>query len=350
MKKGMEYLRRKRAKGRDYWYFDTGRKENGKRVLTRLPDRSDLAAFGGAYARALAARTMRSDRKAYISVDELIRRYEKSPEFRALSENSKRSYSRYLATANKLLRDGRGDSPPATSIEPRDVVKLRETLSETPGAANQVVRSLGALYNWASNPAQGYAQSNPTAKVTLFRGGEHDPWPESLLEEALSDPLVQLPVALLYFTGQRIGDVVRMQWGDFDRILNEIFVLTEKTKTRLRLPVAAELGALLRAAERPSTAIATNGDGRPWTTDALRQKLKAWAKARGYQVVPHGLRKNAVNALFEAGCTGAEVAAITGQSLRMLEHYGKGRSQPRIGRAAILKLEDARQRRNGSGK
>jgi hypothetical protein len=47
------------------------------------------------------------------------------------------------------------------------------------------------------------------------------------------------------------------------------------------------------------------------------------AARRGYKVVPHGLRKNAVNTLLEVGCTVAEVSSITGQSLQMVEHYAK---------------------------
>lgn len=44
---------------------------------------------------------------------------------------------------------------------------------------------------------------------------------------------------------------------------------------------------------------------------------------------PHGLRKNAVCALLEAGCSEAETAAITGQSLRMVMHYAQKVNQKR---------------------
>jgi integrase len=344
----LKFLRHKRAKGRDYWYFDTGQvNDRGKPILTPLPPKRSLE-FGGAYARAVAARTMRVQRRGYLSLDELVRRYEKSPEFAGLSENSRTSYSRYLAVANKLIRGKHGESPPAASLEPRDVLRLRDRLADSPGAASQTVRVLGALYAWASDPAQGYAPANPATKVKLFKSGEHQPWPEALLDLALGEPQIALAVALLYFTGQRIGDVVRMQWSDIG--VGEIRVLAQKTKSRLRIPIAAELASLLSATRRRSTAILTNADGRPWSASGLRQKLQGWAKEHGEKVVPHGLRKNAVNALFEAGCTAAEVSAITAHSLQMLEHYGKQRNQPRIGRAAIIKLEDARRRRNGTGK
>jgi sialic acid synthase SpsE len=75
------------------------------------------------------------------------------------------------------------------------------------------------------------------------------------------------------------------------------------------------------------------------TESGLRQRIQKWAKDRGYEVVPHGLRKNAVNALLEAECSFAEIAAITGQTLQMIEHYGKERDGLHLSRSAVVKFE-----------
>ncbi len=53
----------------------------------------------------------------------------------------------------------------------------------------------------------------------------------------------------------------------------------------------------------------------------------------------HGLRKSAVVFLLEAGCTDAEVAAITGQSREMVEHYAREVNQRRLAASAVLKWE-----------
>lgn len=55
-------------------------------------------------------------------------------------------------------------------------------------------------------------------------------------------------------------------------------------------------------------------------------------------------RKNAVIALLEAGCTIAEVAAITGQTHHVVEHYAAQVNRRRLGKSAILKFEAARQK------
>lgn len=337
-----KYLRKKRAKGRDYYYFDTGTKtEAGSPILTPLPN-PKAPDFGDCYARAKAARTQRRNKQGILTLDGLIRLYQKSPEWAALSEASKRSYERYLGRASRLMRDKRGDSVPARKIERQDVRALRDALADTPGAASQAVRAVGALFAWAVENEK--VKDNPAKGVKKFKGKEHQPWPEELVEEALADPQVGMAVALFYFTGQRINEVVRMGWGAIDGDHMKVFV--QKTQSHIRVAILPELMEMLKAQPKDSVAILTNANGQPWTQSGLRQKLQAWAKERGHHVVPHGLRKNAVDSLFEAGCTAAEVSGITDQSIQMLEHYAKGRNKLTLGRAAVVKLDAARKARN----
>ena len=76
--------------------------------------------------------------------------------------------------------------------------------------------------------------------------------------------------------------------------------------------------------------------------------MKAYSAKLGRECVPHGLRKNAVIALLEAGCTVAEVAAITGQTYVVVERYAARVNTRRLGKAAVLKLDETRTgKRNG---
>lgn len=339
--KGFPYLRKKVAKGRDYYYFDAGKGDDGQRILTPLPHIRDPQ-FGGSYARARAARTNRQHKQGILTLDGLIRSYERSPEFRNLSHASRISYTRYLARANAMIRTKAGESVPVRLIERPDLLRVRERLSDTPGAANQTMRALGALYAWAIDNEK--VKDNPAREIKKFAARPHDPWPEDLLEEALADPQVGMPVALLYFTGQRIDDVVAMSWADIRG--DHMLVHIKKKDKRVRVAILPELAERLEAVEKSATTILTNANGQPWTQSGLRQKLQDWAALRGRKVVPHGLRKNAVNALFEAGCTAAEVSGITDQSIGMLEHYARGVNKLTLGRAAVVKLDAARKARN----
>ncbi|MEA1071306.1 site-specific integrase [Sphingomonas sp. LY160] len=339
-----KHVRRKVAKGKPYFYFDTGmKKEGGLAILTRLPDIRDPK-FGGALARAQAARTMRGKRSTALTLDALMRQYEKSPEFAKLSAASKRSYLRYLGVANQLMRDGT-ESIPVFKVEKQDIIALRDHLSSNHGAANQAVRALSALFSWAI--ANGKVKDNPAYKVAKFESKDHQPWPDDLLEEGLNDPQVGLAVALFYFTGQRINEVIRMSRRDLAGDHMNVYV--QKTKSHIKVAILPDLMERLRGAGS-EMALLVNSNGQPWTANGLRQKLQLWAKERGHHVVPHGLRKNAVIALFEAGCTAAEVSGITDQSIGMLEHYAKARNKLALGQSAVVKLADARAARNVSGK
>jgi len=337
----LPYLRRKRAKGKDYYYLDLGKRPDGTRELAPLPHIKDPR-FGDCYARAKATRTSRRNRQGLLTLEGLIRLYEKSPEFHGLSEATKVSYTRYLARASALIRDGRGDSPPAKKIERRDILALRDALADTPGAASQALRALGALFAWAIENDK--VRDNPAKGVRKFPAKPHEPWPESLVEEGLKDPQVGMAVALLLFTGQRINEVVRMSWADIQS--GYMRVWEQKNARRLEVAILPELGEMLERTPKLAPTILTNANGGSWTQSGLRQKLQDWAKERGHKVVPHGLRKNAVNALLEAGCTASEVGGITGHSIAMVEHYSKGVNRKRLGHAAVVKLDAARRARN----
>lgn len=344
--KRLPHIHHKTAKGRAYVYFDTGlRNEEGRKIFKRLPSERDPA-FPRAYAAACDARKRRSSDLGARTFDGLVRLFEKSLEFRKLAPNTQRSYLNSLGKAAALLRDAEHKSAPAHLIEAEDVCNVRDTLANG-GGANQAVRAIGALYAWAMKPGRKYVTTNPAKGVMMLDEKDHEPWPLHLIEDALADPAVRLPVALFYFTGQRIGDVCAMRWTDIKG--GAIELVTQKTKTELAVPIHSELAAVLAESPKRAMTILASAEGRPWTTSGLRQMIQAWAKGKGYKVVPHGLRKNAVNALLEAGCSAAEVSGITGQDLKTIEHYAKGRDRAKLGRAAILKLEDARAARNKAG-
>lgn len=93
----------------------------------------------------------------------------------------------------------------------------------------------------------------------------------------------------------------------------------------------------------------TNASGRPWQTgfkaswqDAMN--MPAFSDFRLRRLVFHGLRKSAVNTLLEAGCSEAEVSAITGQSTEMIRHYSRMVNRKKLTRSAVSKLD----RENGS--
>jgi integrase len=312
-RKGIPHVKRVRSKGGVYYYFDTGRRSpKGTPIYVRLPDPSDKRAFGGAYAVQLAARSRDIEvAPDALTIPGLIALYQKSPEWRKKAEGTQRIYGIYLRRLEQLL-----PTAPANEILASDIARLMDNMGETPGAANLFVRTVATLYRWGR--ARGHVHNKPAEGIEMLELGEHEPWPDHILEAALSSDKadVRLYAHLLLYTAQRIGDVCRMRWTDIRD--GAIHVRQQKTDRTLVIPLHPKLKAELAKQPRASMFIVPTRTGKPMHQQTIRKALQAFAYGLGSDVVPHGLRKNAVHELLYVGCSAAEVAAITGQSLQMV--------------------------------
>jgi len=207
---------------------------------------------------------------------------------------------------------------------------------------------VGVIYKWAKD--RGRTTLEPTKGIEKLKVDPHEPWPSGLLEEALKadHDRTRLAVHLLYFTGQRIGDVCKMRWSDITD--GAISIVQEKRGKEGWIPLLSELQAELDRTPKRGMTIMVNHLGRPISHNIIRKELKKFTADRGVETVPHGLRKNAVIAFLEAGCTPHEVAAITGQTIPMVMHYAQRINQRQQASAAVLKLENKRRIGKPSGK
>ena len=329
----LKYVKKVRSKGKDYYYFDTGKTVDGKKVYARLPSPKSLE-FGGVYA-ALRGHRSRAPRTELVRVPKLIELYEKGKTYRDLSPASKKLYDIYLRRLEKLL-----PTAPVAEITRGDMQRLFDNMADKPGAANAFISAASALFGWAVQ--REYMARNPCEGIELIKGGEHQPWPPHIVDagKAAEDETTRLLVHLLLYTGQRIGDVLSMRWSDISG--DHIRVHQNKTGKFLTIRMHKDLRATLDGVSKRGLTVCTDEAGRPLKDPAARYKLQKFAAGLGAKVVPHGLRKNAVIGLLEAGCTIAETSAISGQTLRMVEHYAKARDQQRLGDAAILRWENAK--------
>jgi integrase len=337
-KGGLLHTKTVKVRGREYVYFVTARKNaKGNPVLFKLPPKSSPQ-FGGIYAGCLAARARAESMEAELTVTDFVRQYERSPKFKALADGSQYLYGIYLRMFAASL-----PTAPAGEVERSDILAITDKLK--PGAANSFVRTIAALYVWGRK--RELVRNAPCEGVDMNEVGEHEPWPEALLMDALSadDAFVRLATHLLFYTAQRISDVSAMRWGDIRG--GAIFVTQKKTGTALEIRLHSALVNELARHPKALGTILSGTDGKKLSERAIREKLQAFAKGKGFKIVPHGLRKNAVNALLEVGCSVAQTAAISGQTLQLVEHYARRRDQARLGNAAILQWERGE---SGTGK
>jgi integrase len=261
----------------------------------------------------------------------MVESYLASDTFRSRAQGTQKVY--------KLTLDRIVDTMGKLRVEAVTRKHVRHVLATIPGNAsrNLFVGTLGALYKWGR--AHDMTEANPVAGIEKYEVGEHEPWPLVLLDAALAaeDDTVRLAVHLLFYTGQRLGDVAKLHWSAiYNGRLN---LRQQKTGKDVSMPLAKPLAAELARTPNAGLFIIAHPNGRPYSIDAIRAKLKAFCAERGYDRVPHGLRKNAVNALLEEGCTISEVQAITGQSMEIVAHYAKGVDRDKLADAAILKFD-----------
>jgi integrase len=327
---GLKHVKTVRRKGVEYLYFNTGQKKANKAVYTPL-GRKDSPGIWDRYAQAQAMRTRRKNTPSVLTLPDLIRMYEQSPVFTTLAEGTQRTYRVYLKQLEYLF-----PAAPVSDIERRDIFAMVDKMGSRPAAAKMILLVAGIVFRWGKK--REHVPHDPTAGVeSEHQATEYEPWPEHLVEAGLADKSVRLPIALLYFTGQRIGDVCRLRWSDVRQAT--VFVTQQKTGKELEIPVHSELAKILAETPKRGITIITSARNKRASEQTVRLWLKTFGAKHGVEVVPHGLRKNAVNALIEAGCTTGEVGSITGQSLALIEHYARKRNNPRMAKAAILKME-----------
>lgn len=332
------HVKHVRAKGRDYYYYDTGElKPNGAKLFKRLPDvKADD--FGAKLAAHEAWRTKRAKTGASgTTVTALIRYYSDSSEFARLAASTQRVYQISLSKIEAEMGEA-----PVDDVTPKDVATFISDMGNAPGAANMALSVLSAVYKWGRLKHHVNATTNPIGDHKMVATGSHEPWPEAIVNAALASeaPRVKLAAHLLYFTAQRIGDVCKMRWTDIGD--GFISITQQKTDKPLTIPLHRTLAAMLAATPKRGMTILTSHNGAPVSPDRIRYDLQEFAAGYGAKVVPHGLRKNAVIALLEAGCSVAETAAVSGQSFQMVEYYAKMRDQKKLSSAAILKWENGK--------
>jgi integrase len=277
----------------------------------------------------------------------VLQQFQASDDFTSLADSTRRSY---IAMIKRVEKDF-GDFPLSALTDRRSrgiFMAWRDQLAASAGRrlAEYAWTVLARTLSWGFN--RGLVAANPCERGgRLYRGGGRADKIWTVADEAAflerAPEHLHLPLLLALWTGQRQGDLLRLPWSAYDG--THIKLRQGKTGARVVIPVGAPLRAALDAIAKRSTIILTNSDGAPWTADGFRASWgKACAKAGVVGVTFNDLRGTAVTRLAMAQCTEAEIATITGHSLRGVRsildiHYLS--RDPALGESAIRKLEMA---------
>jgi integrase len=330
----LKYVHRYMKGGRLYHYFRRGG------VNLRLPGEPGSRGFMAAYQAALERRPppVGAGRAAAGSMEALAASWCASHGFSRLTPASRRTYRRLL---DGFLAE-HGDKPVA-QLEPRHVLQILEARSSTPAQANALRNVLRLLLQHGFE--RGWRRDNPARDVRRLRYAKrpHPAWTEEDIAAFEArwprGTRARLALALLLYTGQRRGDVIRM--GPQHVRGGAVVVRQQKTGTELELPMHPELRAELAGAPGGHLAFLVTEQGRPFASGtAFYNWFKDCVGRAGIGgLSPHGLRKATARRLAEAGCTPHEIAAVTGhRSLQEVERYTRGADQRRLAASAVVRL------------
>jgi integrase len=268
--------------------------------------------------------------------------YLRSADFANLSPSSQRSYRVALqpilaAHGHRLVRE-----------LPKDAARriIEEIGATRPGMANLTRAVLSKIMGYAIE--SNIRADNPFAGLKPYRLGTYHTWTDAEIAQFERRwPLgtrERLAFALLLYTGQRGGDVVKMLRSDI--VNGRIRVAQDKarkgTTNELLIPLHPALVRALQAGPVVGMQhIITDARGKPLR--ALTELIEAAVKRAGLppRCVAHGLRKAALRRLAEHGSTTKEIAAVSGhRSLSEIERYTARADQAGLAKAAIAKLPD----------
>ena len=262
----------------------------------------------------------------------VIRKYIAGPNYRKLAARTRDDYDKRLT----FLRDKIGHLAPK-SIKRRHVIAWLDKWAEkSPHEANYRLRVLRLLMERAID--YGLLTQNPVRGVAEVKYEKRDrqPWPEThvaAFRKAYDyGTRERMIFELCLGSGQRIGDVLRMQWRHIED--GGILVQQGKTGKRLWVPLTGHLRAALDVWPRTDLRIVRLSYRQ--ASYAMLDARKAIC-AEAYDL--HALRYTAAAELLLAGCDDETIAAITGQSDAMVKHYTRHVRQ----RARAMKAKEARE-------
>jgi integrase len=268
----------------------------------------------------------------------LIADYYRSIEYANLKPSSKQLY-RY---ALEPLREQHGHRPLQTMSRENLVGIIERVGARAPGMANLTCAVLQKMLKVALD--RGQIISNPlTQKVTAYKSGSHHTWTDAELAQFEARwPLgsrERLAYALLFYTGQRSGDVVRMRRADISG--GAIKVVQEKTGVELSIQIHPDLAEALKAGPAKGLNLIGDAYGRPIKRAALSHLMRQAIRAAGLpdRCVPHGIRKATLRTMAEHGASAKQLAAVSGhKTTKELDRYTAAADQPTLAGAGIASL------------
>ena len=317
--------------GNTVWYVRLGK---GPRV--RIKGVYGTPEFDAAYRAAISGELPAPSRKAAKgSLEWLWLLYRQTHAWTDLSRATRRQRENIMRGVLKTAGD-----KPLSSITGAAIKQGIDRRG--PFAARLFLATVRGLYKWAVDaehvtfdPTVG--KTTPKPKTKGFPVWDEDEiiqfeerWPRGTRERVMFDIFV--------YTGLRRGDAAKLGKQHVKR--GVITITTEKTGTRVVIPVLEVLQKTLDAGPVGDLAFISTQHGAPMTKESIGNAFRAACLAAGIKKSAHGLRKAAATLAANNGATERELEAIFGWTGgRMAAHYTREANRQALASSAMSKLD-----------
>lgn len=280
------------------------------------------------------------DRAIPGTFDDLITRFYSSVAWRNIPKESTRTtyrgeLERFRAKYGKRR---------VSTMTARHVNGLMEKMADTPAAANNLLKRLRTLFDYAI--LLGMRRDNPAKAVRSVKAkgdGFHE-WTEPEIAKFQKKHAVgtkaRLALEIFLCTAQRRSDAASM--GEAPDKPGYVKVRQLKTDAFLTIRMHRDLKAAVAACPSGKPWFLVSERGTPYTKESLGNWFKKQCVAAGLpHCSAHGLRKAASRRMAELGLSNQLIKSITGHATDSeISRYTKNADQARRADKAMEKMEE----------
>lgn len=225
----------------------------------------------------------------------------------------------------------------------KNITRLMEKMADTPSAANNLLKRLRQLFDYAI--VLEMRSDNPAKAVKALKTnstGFHE-WTEEEIaqyeERHKVGTKARLALACLLYTAQRRSDVVKM--GEDPQKPGHVKVHQLKTGALLSIPIHIELAKVIAACPSGKPTFLVSERGTPYAKESFGNWFRERCDEAGLpHCAAHGLRKAASRRMAELGLSNQVIKSITGHATDSeVARYTKNADQARMAQLAIEVLE-----------
>jgi integrase len=308
-------------------------------------DEVACARLGLPYKEVVAKQEADNAKAAKDSLRWLVDEYERRNRKRVTADLMDRRYRMLIEICDTAKGNRLRGTLPYSQMQRRHVIEIRDGIRDTPGAQNNVVKALSAMFTWAVKAD--LLTLNPCAGIERLKSGDgfHTWTPDEVAQFELKHPLgtkARLALHLGLFTGLRLSDIAIVG----RQHVKDSWLKIRPGKTAgssgvtVEIPVLSELQETIDATDTGDLAFLVTEWGRPFSVDGLGNKMRQWCdQAELFHCTMHGLRKAGATIAAENGATDDELMAIFGWTTKQQTTlYTRQANRKKLAGGAMHKL------------